>query len=631
VKRSFIHNFFVFALCFFWTTSFAHAQSPFTRNALIAESCRLTEEQRYADGALMAERLKLVCPHDPAALVTVGSVALQVGAVGNAASAFNTALTVDPSNPLALYGKSLVDLLRGQTQTALVTINSIDTTVLSTAAQTDITLVKSLCLSQTDNPDEALSLLAGVTDPVADELTALIKFRTDPSNSQPLTTDLESAMTDGVPVVVEPPGLRLLAPASHVGPSIEPSIVDSETQTDMAKRFDSSALAPGLSVVTGDISAAPPRAIPLGVYSVSLAVDGDIIGDSNEPPYVFSWDTRSVPNGQHSLTFNLLGLNGNEMAVQDDDVWVLNTDPSPTDNNGPLTPELEERLWNLLRICPDYKVPEYELALSALNAHDQADYETHILRAAALDPDYRDVRSRIAPLFAGQVPVRFPVPDGTTLPSSLGLSAGSASSAGFWAGNPHIREIALTFDDGPIPGPTKDLLDALRGVNARATFFVVGMRAAQSPSSLRQMAADGDDVEDHSFTHPNLTQILPQHIMLEILRTAVVIEATTGHWPHFLRPPGGNTDPDVLDTARTCGMSGAFWTIDALPAEESGSSIAVASWVISRARPGAIVLMHNGMAATVGAVPALVQGLRNRGYKLVTIRQLAVDALGNSY
>jgi peptidoglycan/xylan/chitin deacetylase (PgdA/CDA1 family) len=78
-------------------------------------------------------------------------------------------------------------------------------------------------------------------------------------------------------------------------------------------------------------------------------------------------------------------------------------------------------------------------------------------------------------------------------------------------------------------------------------------------------------------------------------------------------------------------MSGAFWTIDALPAEETGSPDAVAQWVIRRARPGAIVLMHNGMQATIGAIPKLVQGLRERGYKLVTITQLAADALADRH
>jgi peptidoglycan/xylan/chitin deacetylase (PgdA/CDA1 family) len=157
------------------------------------------------------------------------------------------------------------------------------------------------------------------------------------------------------------------------------------------------------------------------------------------------------------------------------------------------------------------------------------------------------------------------------------------------------------------------------------------MRAVQSPDSLRQMAADGQAVEDHSYTHPNLAQILPQHVLPEILRTAVVIEATTGIWPHFIRPPGGNTNSLVLATAKACGMSGAFWTIDALPAEETGSPDAVAQWVIRRARPGAIVLMHNGMQATIGAIPKLVQGLRERGYKLVTITQLAADALADRH
>jgi peptidoglycan/xylan/chitin deacetylase (PgdA/CDA1 family) len=609
-------------------SSLAFAVVPLTKAALIAESCRLVEEQRYADAVVMAERLHIIYPNDPASLETDGAVALQVGAVKNAEAYFNKALSLAPSDPRALYGMSLVALLRNQNARSLGDISAINLELLSPEAAEEVSLVKSICLLQTANAGAAVANLNEDQAPAAFELTALVKFRQSSGENQILKDWLVREMVDGIPNVVELPGLRLLIPDNASGPAIEPSVTAVDTQADLANRFDSSFVSGGLRTLTGTVSVGPPRPVMAGTDVIAFSVDSNPVGESNLPSSLFQWDTHSVPNGEHALNFSLLGDTGAPIGIQVEDVYVLNRDVSDDDSSD-IPADLSDRIWRLMQIRPNDKVVDYELALALRIEHDQSGYETYILRTAALDPDYRDARSRIHPLFVGQVPDVFPVPDGTTLPSSLGLSAGSASKAGFWAGSPNIREIALTFDDGPIPDPTKQLLDALRSSNAIGTFFVVGMRAAASPGSLRQMAADGDDVEDHSFTHPNLTQILPQHILQEILRPAVVIQATTGLWPHFLRPPGGNTSPLVLETAKICGMSGAFWTIDALPAEESGSPTEIVSWIVSRAKPGAIVLLHNGMVPTVAAIPALVDELRQHGYKLVTLRQLALDALAS--
>jgi len=153
------------------------------------------------------------------------------------------------------------------------------------------------------------------------------------------------------------------------------------------------------------------------------------------------------------------------------------------------------------------------------------------------------------------------------------------------------------------------------------------MRAELAPDVVRRMAADGHEVEDHSYTHPNLDEALPYHIREEVLRCAVVVRALAGRWPSFFRPPGGNANPHVLAAAAECGMAGAFWTVDGFSAEETGSPAAVTKWVVSHARPGAIILLHNGTPSSTAAIPGLVRALRARGYKLVTLRQLAHDAL----
>ncbi len=602
------------------------AQTTLTRDSVAADTIRLSEEQRYADSVDEAEQLKLLNPSDRLSLDTHGAVALLVGAVSVADVDYHDELVRNPTDPLALYGKAICCMLEHNDRDAERLLTQIDTTTLPTTVQIQISIAKSSCLLEMGQPNSAQALLGNTSDPAGMELRALIAFRRDRSNTQPLTDCLAKSMVNGVPTVIQQPGLRLLLPENNGGSPIEPSIIDPETQQNLTQRFRNSLLPGSVHTVSGVLTLCPPRSLPTGTSVVSLSVDNTSIGDTNTPPYSFNLDTRTFSNGSHSLTFSMVDSSGTPVGNQDMYVNFLNASQDSVSDSA-ATDDLTQRIWNLLQIKPAYVVLEYDYAIAALKLHDEEGYETHILRAAALDPDYRDVRERIHPLFIGQVPNIFPIPDGTHLPSSLGLSAGAASTAGFWAGSPNVREMALTFDDGPLPVPNAELLGALRNSNAHGTFFVVGMRAAESPDCLRQMAADGNAVEDHTYTHPNLTQILPQHILQEILRTAVIIQATTGLWPHFLRPPGGNTNTLVLETAKACGMSGAFWTIDALPAEESGSASGVVNWVVSRARPGAIVLMHNGMDATIAAIPDLVRELRQRGYKLVTIRQLAEDAL----
>jgi len=176
------------------------------------------------------------------------------------------------------------------------------------------------------------------------------------------------------------------------------------------------------------------------------------------------------------------------------------------------------------------------------------------------------------------------------------------------------------------PQITPILLDNLKKAGIPGTFFVVGIRATAAPDLLRNMKSDGFEVENHTYTHPNLGQCLPQHILEEYLRNGIVISSLTGRWPCFLRPPGGNSNPQVMQIAHKCGMIGGFWTIDALRAEDTGSADQVAEYVVAKARPGAIVLMHNGSAATANAIEAMAAGLKAKGYKCVTLAQLAHDS-----
>lgn len=202
-----------------------------------------------------------------------------------------------------------------------------------------------------------------------------------------------------------------------------------------------------------------------------------------------------------------------------------------------------------------------------------------------------------------------------------GILFGMKSGGRFWRGNPRRREIALTFDDGPGPMATPLLLAILRRYGVHATFFVIGERVAPYPYLVRQMAAEGHEVANHTFHHPNLTTLDAATVRQEVDAAAELIGATAGR-PRWFRPPGGDYDVRVVEAARASGMDLAMWTANsgdwALPPPK-----VLAERVLDRAEPGAIILLHNGPLNTVRALPTIITELRRRGYALVTMSDLA--------
>jgi len=326
-------------------------------------------------------------------------------------------------------------------------------------------------------------------------------------------------------------------------------------------------------------------------------------------PYSFAWDTRQAANGTHVIQMEALDAAEQTLLTQTRTVRVRNAGRAAGyDAQGNLDSaafaQAEQRVWNLLRLHPARKVAEWTLANILAHQGDSAGAQLHREIAAALDPDYQNARAFAKSLYRGSAPLM-------------------ARLDGFWLGSPQGNQIALTFDDGPTAAHTPTLLDALEKTQTPATFFIVGARAAENPDLVRRMAARGDAIENHSYTHPNMTQAITSDAEGEILRTNIVIRLLTGKQPRFFRPPGGNADPQVLQIARNYGLATAFWTIDAINAEEDGFPKALVAYVLKKARPGAVVLLHNGSATTAAALPALVSALRSRGFHLVTLTQLA--------
>ncbi len=197
--------------------------------------------------------------------------------------------------------------------------------------------------------------------------------------------------------------------------------------------------------------------------------------------------------------------------------------------------------------------------------------------------------------------------------------------ATFLRGNTRRKEIAFTFDDGPHPLFTPQLLKILHDEKVPATFFVVGEMAEKYPDLIRAEVADGHDVGNHTYHHVNLTKILSADVATEIQACADVIKRITGQTPHLLRPPGGDYDKGVAETAEALGYTTILWTDDPGDYTSPGDPV-IFKRTIEHISPGGIILLHDGIQETIDMLPKLITAMRKRGYKFVTVDQLMKDS-----
>jgi peptidoglycan/xylan/chitin deacetylase (PgdA/CDA1 family) len=190
------------------------------------------------------------------------------------------------------------------------------------------------------------------------------------------------------------------------------------------------------------------------------------------------------------------------------------------------------------------------------------------------------------------------------------------------------QEVALTFDDGPSPGATPQILALLKSHGAHATFFVLGSELERFPGLGAQEARTGNEVADHGMTHKSLPGLSQARMLYELRATADLIQELTGKPPAFARPPYGNMSQRVLQVARSLHMSVALWSTDTLDWQTPGAAT-IARRALQGLAPGQIVLMHDGggpRQQTVQAVREILDALDARGYKAVTLAQLVQDA-----
>ncbi|BBD68381.1 polysaccharide deacetylase [Nostoc commune NIES-4072] len=187
------------------------------------------------------------------------------------------------------------------------------------------------------------------------------------------------------------------------------------------------------------------------------------------------------------------------------------------------------------------------------------------------------------------------------------------------------KVIALTFDDGPSPKNTAQILEILKKNNIKATFFMVGQMVKYFPQVAKQVAADGHVIGNHTWHHWYF-QMDGATASSEIDRTADIIYKTTGEKTTLFRPPGGFLNNGLAQYAKNQKYAVMMWSEQSGDAERRSPQVPMlVKNVLKQAKPGAIVLLHDGggnRSKSVKALPEMIAGLKAQGYRFVTIPQL---------
>ena len=193
------------------------------------------------------------------------------------------------------------------------------------------------------------------------------------------------------------------------------------------------------------------------------------------------------------------------------------------------------------------------------------------------------------------------------------------------------KVVALTFDDGPSPIWTPQILDALNLVNVKATFFMLGQHVQRYPEIARRVAEQGHEIGNHTYDHHGLISYKPEELDREIKDTEKVILTATGKKTKYFRPPKAWITAQEKKQVTDLGYETVLWSLNSKDWVTFDDRYMI-KYIMHHVRPGDIILFHDSGGVfkleggnrkeTVKTIPRLVQQLRERGYRFVTISEL---------
>lgn len=190
------------------------------------------------------------------------------------------------------------------------------------------------------------------------------------------------------------------------------------------------------------------------------------------------------------------------------------------------------------------------------------------------------------------------------------------------------RGVALTFDDGPDPKSTPQILDQLDAAGAKATFFVIGRKAEAHPELLAEISERGHALGVHSYAHPRLFSLYsPKKIRADIQRAIDVLQGITGARPTLFRAPIGHVSPAMAKVVRDMDLDVVGWSVRGVDGWSGAQPEVVANKIIRKLEDGVIVMLHDAsergdfVPASVKALPAILETAKKRQLPFVLVGQ----------
>lgn len=189
------------------------------------------------------------------------------------------------------------------------------------------------------------------------------------------------------------------------------------------------------------------------------------------------------------------------------------------------------------------------------------------------------------------------------------------------------NQIALTFDDGPDRSFTPQILDVLKKHHVKATFFLMGSRASALPEITRRIDAEGHEIGNHTYWHPNLAKGSVAAMRWEVTQTENVLQNILGYRPRLFRAPYGILNQDLVRELGRMNYRVVGWNVDSLDWRQLKAD-EVERNVLGNVHPGAIILMHSAgnwnqdLSGGVQALDRIIPRLQQSGLKFVTISEL---------
>lgn len=201
------------------------------------------------------------------------------------------------------------------------------------------------------------------------------------------------------------------------------------------------------------------------------------------------------------------------------------------------------------------------------------------------------------------------------------FTGGTVRSLPVYSVETQEKKISISFDCAWGTEYTDELLDVLERENVRATFFMVEFWTEKYPEYVKKIDEKGHEIGTHSATHSYMSKLSEEEIRQELTSSSQAIEEVTGKKTQLFRPPYGDYDDLLIDTAKSMGLYSIQWDVDSLDWKDLSAND-IAMRVINRVQNGSIILCHNNGLHTAEALPIILDTLKNKGYEFVPVGEL---------